>query len=128
MLMLMKYSIVAGTAATLIAAPAWGHHSGAMFDPDQTVVLEGTILDWQWTNPHCWLQVLVADENGRSVEWTVEFGSPAQIAYGGIRYNTFEAGARITLGINPLKSGQPGGVYTYAILADGQSLGDVLEP
>ena len=37
------------------AAPALAHHSFAMFDQSKIVTLEGTVHEFQWTNPHAWI-------------------------------------------------------------------------
>ena len=46
----------------------WAHHSVAMFDLTKEVTVDGTVKEWQWTNPHAWLQVLVTDSTGTEVE------------------------------------------------------------
>ncbi len=54
-LVLLGVSLLLGTGA------ASAHHSAAMFDPSKEVTLTGTVKEFQWTSPHCWIQVLVAD-------------------------------------------------------------------
>ena len=45
--------MAAAMIALLMAAPAFAHHSFALFDNEKTLTLEGTIKEFQWTNPHC---------------------------------------------------------------------------
>ncbi len=73
----------AGLLACTLMWPAMAHHSGAMFDDKLSVTLAGTVRQFQWTNPHCWIQVLV-DEKSGPAEWSVEMGSPSQLFRGGI--------------------------------------------
>ena len=51
--------ILLAVCATLLGSIAVAHHSGAMFDHTKTVTLRGTVKEFQYTNPHSWLQVLV---------------------------------------------------------------------
>ncbi len=83
----MKSRILAlGCAAALaLGGSALAHHSFAMFDADKTVELEGTVKEFQWTNPHSWLQVMVVYEAGLEFEWSLELGSPGSLARNGWR-------------------------------------------
>jgi hypothetical protein len=38
--------------AALFAIPAVAHHSFAMFDAEKISTLEGTLKEFEWTNPH----------------------------------------------------------------------------
>ena len=107
--------------AVVISAPAWAHHSFAMFDNNQSVTLQGIVRDFQWTNPHCFLQILVADQNG-SKEWSVEMSSPADIYRKGWRPRTLKSGDKVSVTIHPTKDGTTGGTYVSAIGPDGQAL------
>ena len=67
--------------APAFAAPAFAHHSFSMFDADKTVTLNGTVKEFEWTNPHAWLRVMVNDPaSGKSMQYAVEMGSPGQQA------------------------------------------------
>ena len=46
-------------ASLLLAGAAHAHHSGAIFEPERTITLSGTVREFQWTNPHCWIQLTV---------------------------------------------------------------------
>ena len=61
----MKTALIAAGAAVLIAAPAVAHHSAAMFDSAKEVTLQGTVKEFQFTNPHSWIQLNVADPTGK---------------------------------------------------------------
>src|SRR5215469_9875858 len=64
---LVAVSIAALSAASL-AGPALAHHSGSMFDPTKTVTLEGTVKEFQYTNPHSWLEIMVVGPDGKATE------------------------------------------------------------
>ncbi|HTI67511.1 MAG TPA: DUF6152 family protein [Caulobacteraceae bacterium] len=96
--------------AALAATPALAHHSFAMFDNQKNVTIEGAIKEFQWTNPHSWVQVLVKDPaTGREVEWSIEGGSPNGLARNGWKRTSLKAGDRAVVVIHPLKDGAAGG-------------------
>lgn len=63
----------------VFAGTAFAHHSFAMFDSQREVTLVGTVKEFQWTNPHCWIQLLVAGADGTAVEWGIELDSPRSL-------------------------------------------------
>jgi hypothetical protein len=109
-------------AALLISLQALAHHSGAMFDNTKSVTLVGTIKAFQWSNPHCWIQVLVPGASGAS-EWSVEMGSPSQLFKGGWRPTTLQVGAGIVVVVHPMRDGTQGGLFVSATAADGKPFG-----
>ena len=110
---------LAGLAAGLFAVPALAHHSFAMFDAETTLVLEGTVVEFQWTNPHSWLQVEVTNDAGETVEWSLEMGSPGGLARSGWRPRTVVPGNEVTVSVHPLRDGEPGGQILTVTLPDG---------
>jgi hypothetical protein len=102
----------------LAALPAAAHHSGAMFDDQKSVTLTGTVKQFQWTNPHCWIQVLVPGDKGPT-EWSVEMGAPFELFRNGWRPGTLKAGDKITVVLHPMRDGSKGGLYVSAVGADG---------
>jgi len=108
----------------LCCAPlAQAHHSQAMFDNGRLLTLNGTVKEFQFTNPHCYIQLLVADADGSTDEWSVELGAPAHLLRGGWKVKTLRPGDRITVVINPLRDGVKGGHYLSGTWADGKPLG-----
>ncbi len=110
-----------GVAAALIALQASAHHSAAMFDDDKSVTLTGIVRSFQWTNPHCFIQVLVPGETG-PVEWSVEMGSPSMLFRSGWKPGTLKTGDKITVVIHPVRDGTPGGRFVSATGVDGKPL------
>ena len=118
----IKNLSLAAVAAYALAAPAFAHHSFAMFDADKTVTMEGTVKEFEWTNPHSWIRVMVQNAAGKPLEWAVEMGSPSQNAQRGWTATTVKPGDKITLTIHPLKDGSRGGQFMAAVLPNGQKL------
>jgi hypothetical protein len=107
----------------MLALPVHAHHSDAMFAREEVRELSGTVKEFQFTNPHTWIQLNVADENGQVVEWSLEWGSPNQLGRQGIRPATFPAGAQVTIRTNPMRDGTPGGAFIGARFPDGKTVG-----
>ena len=111
----MRFTKMIAAAALCAAAvsPLAAHHSGAMFDDEKVLELNGTIKEMQWANPHIWIQVLV-DANGQKTEWSIEGGSPNSLSRNGWRATTFKPGDTVTVRVNPMKDGSPGGSFIGA--------------
>jgi hypothetical protein len=113
-------------AALGLCGPALAHHSRAMFDTTKQIRLVGTIKDFQWTNPHCWIQVLVPDPANPAadpVEWGVEMGAPVELMRKGWKPGSLHAGDKVTILINPLRDGQRGGLVLAVTGPDGKVIG-----
>lgn len=112
--------VVTGSA---VSSPVLAHHSFAMFDRAQPTEIHGTIQEFQWVNPHTWIQIEVPGEkNAQSVEWSIEGRSPNVLARRGWTRKSVNPGDRVTLTIYPLKNGKPGGAIVKVRFADGRVL------
>ncbi len=121
----MTVRIAGFIAVTVVvfAAQAQAHHSFAMFDQEKTITVSGTLKEFEFTNPHCWLHVTAVDPvTNRTVDWTFEMGSTGQIAAQGWKADTVKPGDKITIMAHPMKDGSRGGQYQSAKLADGRTL------
>ena len=126
--MAQKFSIGIGLVAgalsvAALAGAAHAHHSFAMFDGAKEVVLDGTVREFQWTNPHSWIQLTVM-EGGQATEYSIEGGSPNGLARKGWTRNSLKVGDHVKVSIHPLKDGSKGGSFMKATLADGSILGN----
>jgi hypothetical protein len=99
------------------------HHSPVMFDRTATKTLVGTVVLFTWVNPHSSIQLDVPNEKGEVERWGVELGSPQSMARNGWKSNIIKPGDKVTVVVNPLKSGEPGGIFVSMTLADGRKLG-----
>lgn len=107
----------------LLPLAVQAHHSPVMFDSDKSLTLTGTVREFQWTNPHSYIQLLVESEDGEQQEWSLEMGANVYLYNLGWRPSTVKAGERITVTIVPLRNGEPGGLLVEAKTADGKTLG-----
>jgi hypothetical protein len=121
--MQIKWASVSGAVLLLAGAFASAHHSPAMFDPQQTKTLSGTVRQFQWTNPHCYIQLMVKNDKGQEEEWSLEMGAPTYLYGKGWRPGTVKAGDRLNVTIAPLRKGGTGGMLLQATTSDGKPLG-----
>jgi len=105
-----------------LAAPARAHHSFAMYDRGREMMLKGMIREVQWHNPHVFIQLVVKDKRGKTVEWSLEGGSPGILERNGWKYNSLQGGEEVSMLIYPLKSGKAGGSFLEITKADGTKL------
>lgn len=120
---MLKHLLTAAAFACLVILPASAHHSTAMFDNSKELVLVGTIKEFQYTNPHSWIQILVPRQGGGGdVEWSIETAAPIVLLRAGIRPTSLKPGDKVTVRTHPLKDGKPGGNLIDVKKADGTVL------
>jgi hypothetical protein len=123
----MKQSLAAMfvlTGALLIVSPSLvAHHGAASFDTAKKLTLKGSVVEWFWANPHCFLRFSVKDESGQAVEWVVETQSGPNILPLGYTKQTFKPGDEVTVTLQPVRNGKPLGRLLSVVLPNGKKLG-----
>jgi len=113
----------AAGALGVVLLMAWGaasaHHSAAMFDHSKTITLTGTVKNFQFTNPHSWLIVVVSGADGKVVEWGFEAEGPSTLLHAGILPKSFRPGDKVTVTANPMRDGRPAGSLISVVTSDG---------
>jgi hypothetical protein len=105
----------------LPSGAALAHHSFAMFDQTRHVKIEGVVKEYQWTQPHVWLDVMVANnQGGGTVLWGLESQSPGILHRRGWRPDSFKPGDKVVVDVFPMKDGTAGGQMLRAVLPDGR--------
>lgn len=121
--MTFKVACAGAIALALAGGTALAHHSFVMFDMTKEVTVSGTVKQFQWANPHAYIQLVAKDEAGRDVEWSMEMGAPMYLYARGWRPSSLKAGMRVNVVLNPLRNGRPGGVVRTVTSADGKAIG-----
>ena len=105
-----------------LAAPASvaAHHGAASFDTTVEVTLKGTVTEWHWFNPHCFLKFDVKGDDGAVKNWAVEAGNPTDMTKRGWSRTSFKPGDQVTVTLQPVKTGAPVGRIRTVALADGR--------
>jgi hypothetical protein len=100
------------------------HHGAAAFenDPAKRLILKGTVVEWFWANPHCFLQFDVKGDDGKPVRWVTETSNPPDMINRGWSIRSFKPGDEVTVVVRPVKSGKPVGSVIKVTKADGTVL------
>ena len=101
------------------AAPAAAHHSFAIFDRTKLLTLQGVARKVEYGNPHIFLFVEVPTADGHTKLWSIECGGVNYMNSLGWKVNTIKPGDAVTVIVNPLRDGQPGGTLQKMTLSNG---------
>jgi len=107
-------------ALIMIVAPAFAHHSAAMFEPTKTITVEGMVKKWELTNPHSWLWVEVTGNDGKTVVWGFEAEGPSTLLRAGIKPSDLKVGTKLTITGRPMQDGQNAAIWVSATRAGGK--------
>jgi hypothetical protein len=106
--------------AAAIRLPA--HHGAAGFDVGKQVVMKGTVTEWLWANPHCYLKFDATDDKGEVAHWAAEVSNPVSMTKRGWTRHSFNAGDQVTVTVRPAKNGTSVGQLMKVDLPDGHTL------
>jgi hypothetical protein len=94
-----------------------------MFDAEKMITITGTVTEFNWTNPHASFRVDVPNKEGKLESWAIEMNSPNNLVHEGWKRSSIKPGDKVSVQINPLRDGRPGGRYIGITLSDGKHLG-----
>ena len=119
----MRYTRLASVVALLLlACPVQAHHSFAMFNKERLATIKGVVSNVEWRNPHVYIFVGVPDGKGGTTQYAVECNSPNVLIRAGWKVNTVKQGDSVSIGLYPLRNGQPGGLLDSVTLANGKTI------
>lgn len=101
---------------------AWAHHSTTIYDLRARVVLEGTVKEYRWTQPHAFVELVTAKPGGGTEQWNVEIGTPSVNSRMGWKMNDIKAGDKLTMTVHPVRTGAKHATASIVKLADGRTL------
>ena len=115
--------VLAAFGVVVITVPLFAHHGAASFDTTKEVTLKGTVTEWIWANPHCFLKFDAKDDTGTVRNWAVETQNPTDMTRRGWARNSFKPGDEVTVTLQAVRSGAPVGRIRSVTLPNGQTLG-----
>ena len=88
-------ALLAAMALLLPSNSVGAHHSRAQFDTTRDVTLVGVVKRFEWTNPHSFLYIDVPEDQGKTTEWSIEFGAIGQLIRAGWTRDSFKPGDKV---------------------------------
>lgn len=116
--------VLIAVTTSLLSAPGHAHPSYAMFDLTVELVMTGVVERFDYTIPHSWLHISVVDTDGTERPWALEMDGVPALYQNGIMADFVEPGEIVTVRINPLRGGRPGGLWRGSVDAQGNTYGE----
>lgn len=111
-------AVMLSTSAVSLLA----HHGNAAFDSNNKVTVRGTVTEWFWANPHCFLKFDVKDDHGEVTHWVAETSNPPDMINAGWSKQSLKPGEEVTVTMIAAKNGKPIGRVQRVVLANGKIL------
>lgn len=122
----MRSAVMIPLALLVSAAPLTGvaHHSFAPYEPDRQITFSGVVTEFQWTNPHIYIEMDVAGADGEVQHWLIECANTTILNRVGWKWNMIKAGDEIDVIVSPLRNGEPAALLKRVRLPDGAEFGN----
>ncbi|HET6143158.1 MAG TPA: DUF6152 family protein [Candidatus Acidoferrales bacterium] len=119
--------LIAVAGLGIVANPIFAHHGVTNYDMKKTIMLNGTVTDFDWSNPHCLAHVDVTDESGHTSHWTLEMASTFTMTHHGWEMSTLKRGDQVKIETHPAKNGATIGItsgpgFTLKVVVNGKEL------
>ena len=107
------------------SVPLFAHHGNAEFNTEKTVTVKGTVTEWFWANPHCFLKFDEKTDGGDVRHWVVETSNPPDMINNGWSKYSFKAGDEVTVTMHQVKDPkQANWSYRKSGAREWQGIGD----
>jgi hypothetical protein len=113
---------IAAMCFLAVSIPLAAHHGTAGYDMEKELVMKGTVTEWLWANPHCFLKFDATNDKGDVAHWAAEVSNPIDMTRRGWTKHTLNVGDQITVTVRPAKNGAPVGQLMKVVLPSGQTL------
>jgi hypothetical protein len=122
--MIRRGIVACGVVLVVLGTTLSAHHSPVLFDRSKRVTLSGTVVAFAWMHPHASIQLDVANTAGGFDRWAIEMNSPNNLMKEGWKPTLIKTGDKVTIVVNPLRSGEHCGVFVSIKLPGGEVLGE----
>ena len=103
--MTRRVPLVVLLGAFLSVVTAYAHHSqSAQYDTSKEVKIQGTLVQFQFRNPHTFIQVEAPDENGVVQRWSIEWGGVGLLTGQGVTRTTLKYGDEVIITARPSRT------------------------
>ena len=101
----MRTWLILPVVALLGGVPAYGHHSfPAFYFEDQTMSVEGELVEFEYRAPHAWVRVTAVDAQGQVREYSAEWANPNRLGRDGITKDTLRPGDHVVVTGSPSRN------------------------
>jgi hypothetical protein len=117
-------TLAAALGFLIVSVPVLAHHGNAEFNTEKTVNVKGTVTEWFWANPHCFLKFDEQTETGEVKHWVVETSNPPDMINNGWSKYSLKPGDQVEVTMHQVKdTKKPIGRVVKVTFADGKVLG-----
>jgi hypothetical protein len=95
----------AGLSLLCVCGLAFAHHSRAFYDMTTEVVIEGTVTDLEWKNPHISMTVQTEGANGADRLQEIEMMSVSEAKSMGLSRDAIAEGSHVVVRAHPGREG-----------------------
>ena len=117
-------AVSAAALSVVVAGSASAHHAFNMYDNSKYETVTGTVKTWVWKNPHAMIDFVVANPDGKMVNWSVECSSPNIIGRKGWSEDSIKVGDKMSITLHPMKDGSLYGLMVKVTTPRGETLKD----
>ena len=122
----MRYVLALTLGAVCLSSlQAVAHHSLSIYDRSVSKTIEGTVREFEWTNPHAKLILMVPATDGTTKRWYFEGGGVRRLSDRGFKQDAIVLGEKIMVAYNPMRDGSSSGFFIGIKTADGKTYGSM---
>jgi len=96
---------LAALGAVAVSVPLFAHHGNAAYDVGKQITVKGTVTEWYWANPHCFLKFDAKDDQGQVQHWVVEANNVPGMLQVGWNKTSFKPGDEVVVTMTTAKNG-----------------------
>lgn len=116
--MITTRTLTIGVLAVLgFSVAASGHHSfAAYYFEDQSIQIEGEIVEVQFKAPHTWVHVNTRDASGSERRYAAEWANPSRLERDGMTKDTLKVSDVVRIWGSPSRDPQDGRIHLKRIV------------
>ncbi len=93
-----------------------GHHSfAAHYFEEQSVTVQGTLVEFEYSAPHAWVHMSVTDDGGATRRYSAEWANPNRLSRDGVTKETLKAGDQVIVTGSPGRNAGENRIHLKAI-------------